>query len=162
MEAGHAALAESIDNPEVAGLGLQYCLGVGFRGVAMVEFKKDDRDGEFKLIELNPRLWSHTNLAIDCGADLPLMQYADLTDQFPSPRMNSRIGVRWLHPIRDIGSFLSSSRGGRLSPWLWFKSWRGVTSHASFAWDDIRPFLRDIRNACQSLWERSLDRSAGP
>jgi predicted ATP-grasp superfamily ATP-dependent carboligase len=50
-----------------------------WNGVAMVEFKQD-RKGEFYLMEINPRFWGSLQLAIDSGRNFP----ASLLDVFPS------------------------------------------------------------------------------
>jgi protein-tyrosine-phosphatase len=48
-----------------------------WHGVAMVEFKMDDR-GQYWLMEINPRLWGSLALSIDAGVDFPngLLQIA--------------------------------------------------------------------------------------
>ena len=40
---------------------------VGFHGISQVEFKRDPRDGVYKLMEINPRLWQWHGLAAACG-----------------------------------------------------------------------------------------------
>jgi predicted ATP-grasp superfamily ATP-dependent carboligase len=60
-----------------------------------VEFKRDPRDGGFKLMEINPRLWQWHGLATACGVDLPRIAYADLVgDPAPMSEMNGH-GKRW-------------------------------------------------------------------
>jgi predicted ATP-grasp superfamily ATP-dependent carboligase len=44
---------------------------VGWSGVAMVEFKRDQRDGKAKLIEINGRFWGSLQLSIASGVDFP-------------------------------------------------------------------------------------------
>ena len=44
-------------------------------GIATAEFKIDPRDGVPKLMEVNPRLFGYTNLAIKAGIDLPYILY---------------------------------------------------------------------------------------
>lgn len=41
-----------------------------WNGVAMVEFKRD-RNGDFFLMEINPRFWGSLQLSIDSGVDFP-------------------------------------------------------------------------------------------
>lgn len=50
---------------------------VGWQGVAMVEFKRDIRDGKPKLMEINGRFWGSLQLAISAGVDFPklLLKY---------------------------------------------------------------------------------------
>jgi protein-tyrosine-phosphatase len=46
-----------------------------WHGVAMVEFKQNADTGEFRLMEINGRLWGSLPLAVACGADFPSMMY---------------------------------------------------------------------------------------
>lgn len=50
---------------------------VGWQGVAMVEFKRDLRDGKAKLMEINGRFWGTLQLAVASGVDFPGL-YLDL------------------------------------------------------------------------------------
>ena len=50
---------------------------VGWQGVAMVEFKRDLRDGKAKLMEINGRFWGTLQLAVASGVDFPSL-YLDL------------------------------------------------------------------------------------
>jgi predicted ATP-grasp superfamily ATP-dependent carboligase len=44
-------------------------------GVASMECKLDERDGEYKLIEINPRPWAILKVSVDCGMNVPLLYY---------------------------------------------------------------------------------------
>jgi len=59
-----------------------------------VEFKRDPRDGKFKLMEINPRLWQWHGLAAACGIDLPRIAYADSSARTSEATMNGE-GKRW-------------------------------------------------------------------
>jgi carbamoylphosphate synthase large subunit len=62
-----------------------------FHGISQVEFKRDPRDGRYKLMEVNPRLWQWHGLATATGVDLTRIAYLDLIGQPPAPvRMNGR------------------------------------------------------------------------
>lgn len=139
---GEATLAVTVEDPEITELGFRYALGIGFRGACMVEFKQDKRDGQWKLMELNPRYWSHAQLAVDAGVDLPWLHYADLAGEDPEPQMGFRAGVKWWYSLRDLRSFWGYRKRGQLTLWQWLASLRGVSSYSAFAWDDLRPFLR--------------------
>ena len=45
----------------------------GYHGTAQIEFKLDSRDGRYKLIEFNPKLWGTLNLSIKAGVPFPAM-----------------------------------------------------------------------------------------
>jgi D-aspartate ligase len=60
-----------------------------------LETKRDPRDGRFKLMEVNPRLWQWHSLAAACGVDLPYIAYRDLVGEpLPPARMHGD-GKRW-------------------------------------------------------------------
>jgi len=67
----------------------------GFRGVSQVEFKRDPRDGRYKLMEINARLWQWHGLAAACGVDVPRIAYADLTGAVPPDASMDGTGKRW-------------------------------------------------------------------
>ena len=46
---------------------------VDWQGVAMVEFKRDKRDGKAKLMEINGRFWGSLQLAVSAGIDFPVL-----------------------------------------------------------------------------------------
>ncbi len=69
---GVSVLSESISPSPVAVESAERLLRhLGWVGVAMIEFKVDQRDGVAKLMEINPRFWGSLQLAIDAGVDFP-------------------------------------------------------------------------------------------
>lgn len=57
---------------------------VGFTGPAMVEFKRDFKDGRAKLMEINGRFWGSLQLAIACGVDFPGLYLDYLQGKLPA------------------------------------------------------------------------------
>ena len=94
-EVGSCRVGVAIWMDEAVELALAFLRGLGFTGIAQVEFKRDPRDDRLKLMELNPRLWVWHGLAAACGVDLPRIAYLDLVGRRPAPtRMNGQ-GKRW-------------------------------------------------------------------
>src|SRR5205085_11313676 len=81
--------------PALAEQGLALLRALRFHGIAQVEFKRDPRDGVFKLIEVNPRLWEWHGLAAACGVDLPRIAYLDAIGEPPAPVRTHGEGKRW-------------------------------------------------------------------
>ena len=67
----------------------------GFSGISQVEFKRDPRSGEFKLMEINPRLWMWHSLAAACGVNLAHIAYLDLTGRPPQPSTSEGCRKHW-------------------------------------------------------------------
>lgn len=144
VEFGVGSCVESIYNDELRELGLKFFQGINYCGIGSIEFKKDERDGKFKLIELNPRYWQQNSLSTVCGMNFPLIQYLDLTGQNPKPQTQFSEGVKWLDAIADFQSFWDYYRRGKLSLWRWLRSFKSIKSFATFALDDFGPFLKKI------------------
>jgi predicted ATP-grasp superfamily ATP-dependent carboligase len=76
---GLGCLIESVplsSVPEVKTV-VDYLHDIGFYGLADAEFKRDPGGGEFKFLEVNPRLWLQNSFPAKCGINLNLMAYLD-------------------------------------------------------------------------------------
>ena len=74
---GYSVAAEGLYDAEVEKLGLRILDHLKWDGVAMVEFKKDDKTGVYKLLEINAKFWGSLDLAIVNGVDFPLIWTQD-------------------------------------------------------------------------------------
>lgn len=65
-----------------------------WRGVAMVEYKRDSVTGQPYLMEVNGRFWGSLQLAIDAGVDFPRLLAASALGEQVEPQTSYRVGVR--------------------------------------------------------------------
>jgi D-aspartate ligase len=92
---GTCRVGEALWVDEVVEQGLALLRGLGFHGLSQVEFKRDPRDGVYKLMEVNPRLWQWHGLAAACGVDLARIAYWHLLGaRLPAARSNG-VSKRW-------------------------------------------------------------------
>lgn len=71
---GVSVVSESVSlDPEMVKAAEKLLSAVKWRGVAMVEFKRDVRDGRAKLMEINGRFWGSLQLAVSSGVDFPAL-----------------------------------------------------------------------------------------
>jgi D-aspartate ligase len=150
-EFGVGSLVESVWDDDLLRLGLHFMQAIGYRGIGSVEFKRDDRDGKLKLIELNPRLWQQNSQAAVCGVDFPLIAYRDMIGEPALPVPRFRAGVRWLDAPADFQAAWDYFRRGELSPLNWLASMRGVEAFATFALDDPAPFFSNYEYGLKAL-----------
>ena len=92
---GTCRVGEAVWVEEVVEQGLRLLRRVGFHGISQVEFKRDPRDGVYKLMEINPRLWQWHGLAAACGVDLPQIAYRDLLGRPQTAVRMNGAGKRW-------------------------------------------------------------------
>ena len=114
---GPSTLRESVRCPEAEAIAERLLRALEWEGVAMVEFRRDPRDGSFKLIEVNHRFWGSLQLAIVSGVDFPRLLCASALGETVTPVFEYRLGVqcRWLFP-GDVMHFLSNPDRWRLNP----------------------------------------------
>ncbi len=109
-------------DPEVAECGLQFLAGIGYRGLANVEFKRDVRDGRLKLVECNARFTAPQELFVRCGLDTASLIYNDLIGLPLPEKLAYKQGVRLWYPLRDFHAFLQLRALNELSFGEWIKS----------------------------------------
>ncbi|MDO8125421.1 MAG: ATP-grasp domain-containing protein [Candidatus Hermodarchaeota archaeon] len=97
---GPSTAAESTYDPNLKQLGMKLLEGLNWHGVAMVEFKKDRRDGKYTLMEVNPKFWGSLDLAISSGVDFPYLTAKMAMDGDIQPVYSYQVGNRfqWLFP----------------------------------------------------------------
>jgi len=135
---GHVSMAVSLWVPELAEAGLRLLHELGYHGVSQVEFKRDPRDGRYRLMEVNARHWMWHSLATACGVNLSLAAYRDaIGDPYVARRQND--GLKWVVSLTDARDAFSRWRKGdeKLVPWL--KSYRGVKVDGLYSLKDPLP-----------------------
>ena len=90
-------------NKDLKKIACRVLRDMNWSGFAMIEFLHNDRTGEWKIIELNPRLWGSVMLSEFCGAKLLSNYVRLLTGDKPETEddQNSRY-IRWMFPFEVI------------------------------------------------------------
>lgn len=111
---GVSVLCESAPVPEDTRAHAERLLReIGWHGVAMVEFKQDERDGIPKLMEINGRFWGSLQLAVDAGVDFPLLLLETALGSTRRVLPTYRVGVRSRWLWGDVDALLIALRTGR-------------------------------------------------
>jgi D-aspartate ligase len=92
---GTCRVGEAVWVQDAVDAALRLLGAFDYFGLSQVEFKRDPRDGKFKLMEINPRLWQWHGLAAACGVDLARIAYADLVGETPGQATMNGEGKRW-------------------------------------------------------------------
>ena len=121
-----------------------------WHGVAMVEFKRDARDGIAKLLEINGRFWGSLQLAVDAGIDFPYLLYRLAVNGDVEPAFSYKEGVRLRWRLGDLDWLLLRLRDGkqarrRFGAIQEFLASSGSTTKAEvFRWDDPKPGFEEL------------------
>lgn len=92
-----------------------------YRGIFSAEFKRDERDGVYRLLEVNARAWWFVGFAARCGVDVVGMNYRAALGQEVGGEEEYALGRRLSHPYYDIQACVGA-RGKPLSGALRFLS----------------------------------------
>ena len=140
---GDGSFQRTVESPEVLRLSRLLLETFRYRGLVMVEFKRDVRDGIWYLMEINPRTVSGNQLGVTAGVDLPWIAYRRLIGLEPAeaPQPPFRRDVRYVNEEWDTQAFAALRRSGELTLLDWLRSMRGTRAWALFAWDDPLPLL---------------------
>ena len=116
ISGGPSTFRESIRHPEMEKIATKILEHVDWHGVAMVEFKLDERTNKPVLIEINPRFWGSINQAIASGVDFPYLLYKMAIDGDVQPVLNYKVGVRTRFLMDDFLALFSQLKrsGGRV------------------------------------------------
>lgn len=117
------AISEEII-PQVKDFTEKMLKKIHFTGILHSEFKKDPRDGVFKLMEVNGRIARSNWLATYCGVNFPWIAYMDLAEKTPVEVKDYQKDVYWIELSKDI----------------WFSIFRHNREHLTLS-DYLQPYL---------------------
>ena len=138
---GMTALGVCLPNPTVYEQTCRLVKETGYRGILDIGFRYDQRDGAYKLLDVNPRLGATFRLFVGGdGMDVVRAQYLHLTGQTVHPS-NGVAGRKWIVEDADIVSCLHYFSDRTLGFSEWIASYRGIQEGAWFSTDDWRPFI---------------------
>lgn len=149
-----STFVETVHAPAVAQPAERILQAMRYTGLVEVEFKRDSRDGTYKLLDVNPRAWVWHALAQHAGLDLPYMLWQHMYHE-SLPHVEARVGARWMHLALDIPTAIRLIQGGRLTLRAYVESFGGPPGFATFAADDPLPaVLEAATTAAHALRRR--------
>jgi predicted ATP-grasp superfamily ATP-dependent carboligase len=128
---------------------------VRYRGIFSGEFKRDERDGLFKILEVNARVWIYVEFAGRCGVDVCTMSYRDALGLPVIEQVHYRTGVRLVSPYLDLAAVRYAWRKGEMTGGAWLRSWAGA-QQPTFNLSDPLPAVADWYDVSRKLLRRAL------
>ncbi|MFC1498899.1 hypothetical protein ACFLS1_10585, partial [Verrucomicrobiota bacterium] len=146
---GAGTFVESIAGNSHAETFIKFLEDIRYTGIAEIELKKDDKDGLYKVIEINPRPWLQISLARKCGLDFAWMYYSEACGIICEKKNNYFSGLKWMDLLGDF--YLCFSKKGRKRRKMreliaWIRQAFCVQVYSTFSLTDITPFVQDVFN----------------
>jgi D-aspartate ligase len=160
-DAGATTLGVYKVNPSLEEATKRFMKTLGYRGILDADYRLDHRDGQYKLLDVNPRIGSSFRLFVAAdGTDVLRALYLDLTGQEvlagQEVAATQRDGRRWLVEPQDLRSSLIQIKRNELTVGKWLGSLRHIEETAWWAREDPRPFVAMVTSLLAARLRRRL------
>ena len=143
-EFGRAATyVETVDVPVIEELSQRFVEAIGYHGLVEIEYKRDRRDGKYKLLDVNARTWGFHSIGEPSGVDFSYLAYADQLG-LPIEHARSKPGVGWLRMVTDLPTSLSDIVSGHLSIGEYYRSILATRIESVYSWSDPLPAFAEV------------------
>jgi D-aspartate ligase len=157
--AGPTTLGKAVINEALRLQAERLLASLSYCGIMDLDYRFDKRDGQYKLLDFNPRIGAQFRLFENgAGIDVVRALYLDLTgkDVHPSEPIEGRTFIAEFH---DVAAGLRYLHEGNLMFHEYWPSLRGTRELAWFCTDDPLPFLMMCIRLLLRVVERILRRN---
>lgn len=152
MDFGYGCLVETCSNKKVEELTLKFLKDLNWRGFANLEFKFDNRTGEYYFIEVNPRVWQQIELPFEAGKiNYPEIYVSDLEDKLINTSYKFSNGIKWIDIFSDMLSSVSLIKKGKLNVKDYFTSFKNAKKFGLTSISDPFPIIKDMNYGLKLL-----------
>jgi D-aspartate ligase len=146
---------ETIDDPGVVEPSVRLIEAARYTGLIEVEFKRDPRDGRFKVLDVNPRVWGWHTLGSRVGVDFSYLLWRMVRGE-AVPEVHGGPGARWIRMNTDFPVAILEIMRGRLTVGDYLRSLRRPFESAIFATDDPLPSVLETPRLAYLFLRRLL------
>ncbi len=140
--AGFTTLGKSVTNHALLRQAEALIEAIPYAGIMDIDYRFDKRDGQYKLLDFNPRIGAQFRLFEDSERiDVARALYYDLAGQSSVRRSRQTDGRVFVVEPHDCLTSMHHLLRRELSVRDWWRSFKGSKEFAWFRWDDPAPFL---------------------
>ena len=138
-----STFVETISLPDLDEPSVNFLRKIGYYGLVELEFKRDPRDGAYKLLDVNARTWGYHTLGSAAGVDFPYLLFQDQLGHHVS-EARARPGVRWIRLTTDVPNAVRDISTGKLRTRDYVRTLFSVSTEAVFSLRDPLPGLYEL------------------
>ena len=146
----------SRDIPSIVEPARRILAALNYCGHSCTEFKRDPRDGVYKLLEVNGRHNRSGALSLRCGINFPWLEYRHLVHGDLPPQNGAETGIYWIDEFHDAARSLRCLFSERYSPMAYIRPYLRPHVFAVFNWPDVKPFFRRCADIISIAFSRLL------
>ena len=144
--------------PEVRNQALKLLEKLSYHGQSSTEFRLDNRDGQYKLMDINTRPVVTEWLFIKAGINFPYLTYLDLVEDVREKPPAYLQELYWIHNIWELMNFINSLMAGNLNLGKFLEPyWKRKVFIFSFLEDPLH-FLIEVFQYSKKALKRVLKR----
>jgi D-aspartate ligase len=152
---------ETVTNAEVEAAGRRILAELQLTGLAEVEFKRDPRDGSYRLLDINLRVWGWHTIARRAGLDFPYLAWRLAVGE-PVAEVRAPAGLRWLRLTTDLAAGAHEIAAGDLGIASYLRSLVRPHERPIAAADDPVPGLAEVPLFLTEAVRERFGRRRGP
>jgi D-aspartate ligase len=151
-EFGVPAVVVSKHIPEILAPGRKMLNALGYNGYSCMEFKKDARDGVYKLMEINGRYNRSLLLSVKCGINFPLIEYEHKVHGKIPSAINYKEGIYWIDEAKDFSAGIRYKNKAKYSLIHYLKPYFKPHIFAVMDIKDPMPFAKRCFDILGMVW----------
>jgi predicted ATP-grasp superfamily ATP-dependent carboligase len=128
-----------VKNEDIEQLSERFLRGVNFLGISEIEFMYDSFDGEYKLLEINPRPWKWHSIVNKLGINFLKIAADYFAGRKIEAELNEKFNVGWIDPLPDFYMFISGLLRRSIKVNEYIDSLKINKESAVFSKDDALP-----------------------
>jgi predicted ATP-grasp superfamily ATP-dependent carboligase len=121
----------------------RFLRAIDYYGLVEVEFKRDLRDGQYRLLDVNGRTWGYHSIGRSAGIDFPYLLFADQMNE-PVQSCTGKAGVRWVRLLTDLPVGVLGILNGKIQGRQYLRSLFSCDEEAVFSLQDPLPGLAEM------------------
>jgi predicted ATP-grasp superfamily ATP-dependent carboligase len=134
---------ETIELPLLEEYSERFLRSIDYYGLVEVEYKRDPRDGQYRLLDVNGRTWGYHSIGRFAGTDFPYLLFADQMNE-PVESCTGKVGVRWIRLLTDLPTGVVGILNGEIKGRPYLRSLWDCDEEAVFSLQDPLPGLAEI------------------
>ncbi len=141
--------------PEARESSLRLLRDAGYTGFSATEFKWDERDNQYKLIEINTRQVLFAHLFANKTINFPDIMFRDKVRHQTEFNAHYHTDVYWIHPIEELYEYRARRGHSGFSAKRFFKPY--LSKNKVFALDprdDFRPFIKSCGKIAMTMFKK--------
>jgi predicted ATP-grasp superfamily ATP-dependent carboligase len=144
FEFGRASTyVESVEMPVLEEYSQRFLRAIDFYGLVELEYKRDPRDGQYRLLDVNGRTWGYHTIGRRAGVDFSYLLFADQLGE-PTELLRGKAGIRWIRLLTDLPTGVLGILKGKLHWQPYLRSLLEYDEEAVFSGADPLPGLMEI------------------